>query len=71
MGQRLGADRLQDSGIAEEDALRARFYAMPAHVLGAPPSAETVDAFGALEGDERTVGRVFMEIESEAFAMAA
>ncbi len=57
MGQRLGSDRLHDSGIAEEDALRARFYAWLAHVLGAPPSAETLDAFGALEGDETDMGQ--------------
>ena len=48
---------MHDSGIADEDALRARFYAMLAHVLGAPPSAETLDAFGALEGDETDMGQ--------------
>ncbi|MDP6574013.1 MAG: molecular chaperone TorD family protein [Rhodospirillales bacterium] len=57
MGQPIGADRLHDGGIAEEDALRARFYAILAHVLGAPPSAETLNAFGALEGDETDMGQ--------------
>ena len=57
MGQQAGADRLHDSGISEEDALRARFYAILAHVLGAPPSADSLAAFGALEGDETEMGQ--------------
>ena len=57
MGQQVGADRVHDGGIAEEDALRARFYAILAHVLGAPPSVETLGAFGALEGDETDMGQ--------------
>ena len=70
MGQQAGADRLHDSGIAEEDALRARFYAILAHVLGAPPSADSLAAFGALEGDETEMGQALSTLATIAAKIA-
>ena len=43
--------------VAEEDALRARFYGLLAHLLASPPGRETLDSLGRLEGDETEMGR--------------
>lgn len=42
----------------EEEALRARFYALLAQLLSAPPGRETLDRLGSLEGDDSDIGRV-------------
>jgi TorA maturation chaperone TorD len=43
--------------VPDEDVLRAHFYAILAHLLTAPPSAETLESVRTLEGDETEMGR--------------
>ncbi len=116
--QRSEANLASGFDVPDEDVLRARIYAILAHLLTRPPPAETLESVRALEGDETemggalgaladvatqkeffdadirpwaarffedleaakpavlyrpvgTVGRVFMAIEAEAFAMGA
>ncbi len=67
--------------VPEEDVLRARFYAILARLLTAPPSAETLESVRSLEGDDTEMGRALGALaavaaktsveEAEAFAMAA
>ena len=42
--------------IPEEDALRARFYSLLAHLLAQPPSADTLDMLRGLSGDDTEMG---------------
>jgi TorA maturation chaperone TorD len=46
-----------DAGVAEEDTLRARFYALLARLLAEPPSDATMASLRALEGDDTEIGR--------------
>ncbi len=65
-GEKIMAPRRAETNLAsgfdvpeevpEEDVLRARFYGMLAHLLTAPPSAETLESVRALEGDETEMG---------------
>ena len=70
--------------VPDEDVLRARFshfYAILAHLLTAPPSAETLESVRALEGDDTEMGRALGALaavaaktpveEAAAFEMAA
>ncbi len=66
--------------VPEEDVLRARFYAILAHLLTRPPSAEALQSVRALEGDETEMGRALgalaavaakMSVEAAAFEIAA
>jgi TorA maturation chaperone TorD len=43
--------------VAEEDALRARFYGLLAHLLASPPGRETLESLRRLEGDDTEMGR--------------
>ena len=53
-----GAETNLASGfdVPDEDVLRARFYAILAHLLTRPPSAETLESVRTLEGDETEMG---------------
>ncbi len=78
-----GAETNPASGfdVPEKDVLRARFYAILARLLTAPPSAETLESVRALEGDETEMGSALGALaavaaktsanEAEAFEMAA
>ncbi len=55
--QRAETNRARGSDVPEEDVLRARFYAILAHLLTARPSAETLRSVRALEGDGTEMGR--------------
>ncbi len=65
-GKRIMASQRSETNLAsgfdvpEEDVLCARFNAILAHLLTAPPPAETLQSVRTLEGDE-----------TEAFAMGA
>ncbi len=54
-----GAETNLASGfdVADEDVLRARFYAILGHLLTGPPSAGTLQSVRTLEGDETEMGR--------------
>ncbi len=70
-----------DCDVAEEDVLRARFYAILARHLTAPPSAATVESVRSLDGDDTEMGRALGALasvaartpaeEAAAFEMAA
>ncbi len=70
-----------DFDVAEEDVVRARFYAILARHLTAPPSAETVESVRSLDGDDTELGRALGALasvaartpaeEAAAFEMAA
>ncbi len=78
-----GAETNLASGfdVPEEDVLRARFYAILAHLLTRPPSAETLESVRTLEGDETEMARALGALaavaartpveEAAAFEMAA
>ena len=55
--QRSEANLAGGFDVPEEDVLRARFYAILAHLLTAPPSAETLESVRALDGDETEMAR--------------
>jgi TorA maturation chaperone TorD len=57
-------------GIAEEDALRARFYGLLAHLLAGPPGSETLENLRRLEGDDTEMGRALGDLASAAAAIA-
>ena len=79
--QRSEANLASGFDVPEEDVLRARFYAILAHLLTRPPSAEALQSVRALEGDETEMGRALGALaavaartpveEAKAFAMAA
>ena len=62
-GKKIMASQRSETNLAsgfdipEEDVLRARFYAILAHFLTRPPSAETLQSVRTLEGDETEMGR--------------
>ena len=60
----------QVHGIAEEDALRARFYGLLAHLLAGPPSSETLENLRHLEGDDTEMGRALFDLAAAAAAIA-
>lgn len=60
----------QVHGIAEEDALRARFYGLLAHLLAGPPGPETLENLTRLEGDDTEMGRALIDLASAATAIA-
>ena len=61
-GEKIMASRGAETNLAsgfdvpDEDVLRARFYAILAHLLTRPPSAETLESVRTLEGDETEMG---------------
>jgi len=57
-------------GIAEEDALRARFYGLLAHLLAGPPGSETLENLRHLEGDDTEMGRALAGLAAAADAIA-
>ncbi|MEE8392930.1 MAG: molecular chaperone TorD family protein, partial [Rhodospirillales bacterium] len=59
------AEAFRTHEISEEEILRARFYNLLSRLLAAPPSAETLEFLGRLEGDETAIGRA-LEAMSEA-----
>ena len=79
--QRSEANLASGFDVPEEDVLRARFYAILAHLLTRPPPAETLESVRVLEGDETEMGGALGALaavaartpveEAEAFAMAA
>ena len=86
-GEKIMASRRAETNLAsgfdvpDEDVLRARFYAILARLLTAPPSAETLESVRALEGDDTEMGRALGALaavaartpveEAEVFEMAA
>lgn len=54
------------SAISEEDHLRARFYALLATLLVAPPGAELLRDLARLEGDETDMGRALAALAEAA-----
>lgn len=52
--------------VAEEDALRARFYALLAHVLAATPSHDTLESLRGLQGDDSEMGRALADVAAVA-----
>ncbi len=50
-------DEVVQIDIAEEDRLRAQWYALLAQFLSAPPDAATLDLARALTGDDTDLGR--------------
>ena len=78
--QRSEAKLASGLDVPEEDVLRARLYAILAHLLMAPPAAATLRSVRALEGDETEMGRALgalaavaakMSVEAAAFEIAA
>ncbi len=76
--QRSEASLASGFDVPEEDVLRARFYAILAHLLTRPPSAETLESVRTLEGDETEMLGALAAVaaktpveEAEAFAMGA
>lgn len=55
--QRSEANLASGFDVPEEDVLRARLYAILAHLLMAPPAAATLESVRALEGDGTEMGR--------------
>ncbi len=51
------ADKVARIDIAEEDRLRAQWYALLAQFLSAPPVAATLELARALTGDDTDLGR--------------
>ena len=51
------ADEVARVDIAEEDRLRAQWYALLARFLSAPPDAATLELARALTGDDTDLGR--------------
>ena len=78
---KVGANLASGFDVPEEDVLRARFYAILAHLLTRPPPAETLESVRVLEGDETEMGGALGALaavaartpveEAAAFAMAA
>ena len=60
----------QVQGIAEEDALRARFYGLLAHLLAGPPGSETLENLTHLEGDDTEMGRALVDLAAAAATIA-
>ena len=52
--------------VAEEDALRARFYGLLAHLLASPPNRETLESLGRLEGDDTEMGQALTKLAAVA-----
>lgn len=69
--QQLVVDANVDS-IPEEDLLRARFYALLAQLLAAPPTADVLASLSTLEGDEDSaMGRAITALAEVAGAATA
>ena len=79
--QRAKTNLASGFDVPEEDVLRARFYAILAHLLTRPPPAETLESVRVLEGDETEMARALGSLaavaartpveEAAAFAVAA
>ncbi len=79
--QRAKANLASGFDVPAKDVLRARFYAILAHLLTRPPSAETLESVRTLEGDGTEVARALGALaavaaktpveEAAAFEMAA
>ncbi len=78
--QRSGANLASGFDVPEEDVLRARIYAILAHLLTRPPAAQTLESVRALEGDETEMGGALgalaavaakTSVEAAAFEIAA
>lgn len=50
-------DKVAEASIAEEDKLRAQWYALLARLLSAAPDLATLEAVRGLEGDQTEIGR--------------
>lgn len=57
-------------GVAEEDVLRARFYALLAVLLAEPVSTDTLASLRALEGDDTEIGRSLAALKAVAAKMS-
>ncbi len=76
-----GGFDVPEEDLSEDGVLRARFYAILAHLLTRPPSAEILESVRALEGDETEMARALGALaavaartpveEAETFAMGA
>lgn len=64
------SDDVAQSEIAEEDGLRAEWYALLAQLLSAPPDAATLDLVRGLSGDESDLGRSIGALSAAAKAAA-
>lgn len=51
---------------SEEEALRARFYALLAHLLSGPPDPETLERLSTLKGDDSDMGHVLATLAAAA-----
>lgn len=58
------SEQLND--VPQEDGLRARLYALLSSLLAAPPSAEALQALGALDGDETGMGQAVAKLAEAA-----
>ncbi len=63
--QRSEANLASGFGVPDEDVLRARFYAILAHLVTAPPSAATLESVRALEGDGTEMGRAPADVATQ------
>ncbi len=76
--QRAKANLASGFDVPAKDVLGARFYAMPAHLLTAPPSAEALESVRSLEWNDTEMLGALAAVaaktpveEAEAFAMGA
>jgi TorA maturation chaperone TorD len=70
MGGDLQAAAESPTAVPEEDALRGRFYGLLAHLLVAPPTAETLAALTRLEPDETGLGQALGSLSGAARTVA-
>ncbi len=62
-GEEMAAVKeLPESGIAEEDLLRAQLYQMLSHFLGNPPSEKDLANLAAMNGDESPLGEAIASL---------
>jgi TorA maturation chaperone TorD len=58
----LGSRFLPETGIAEEERLRAQTWRLLGRLLRAPPDAETLHAISNVDGDDSPLGRGFADL---------
>ncbi len=66
MSQQVEARSVAGRDVPEEDVLRARFYAILAHLLSEPPSADTLEFLRSLEGDDTDMGQAMKAVATVA-----
>jgi TorA maturation chaperone TorD len=64
----LDGERVEDSGIAEEDLLRANIYSLLGRLLARPPDRATLDAVAGIKGDETELGQALQAMAAAARA---